>query len=210
MNASGHLRPGSVPWNYAYPPAGPTRPPTGDHYTDPYAQRTVDSSLPSIPPPFRGPHDGYDAGFGRDGVEYTSSLSPVESSRPHLPGLDHRTRRTSLEGGSSMRKAAMPTSRLGLDPVAKQERRREQNRLAQRAFRARAKMREQGKVCQLVRLAGLLNGMCIDLGFVTDRSEQRGGRVSAHVPDQMCLSGAHDKVCLLVACTGLRLYLTSI
>ena len=43
-------------------------------------------------------------------------------------------------------KKPITTSRLGLDPAAKQERRREQNRIAQRAFRARAKIREQERV----------------------------------------------------------------
>jgi len=54
-------------------------------------------------------------------------------------------RRTSLDSGQNGKKP-ITTSRLGLDPVAKQERRREQNRVAQRAFRARAKIREQARV----------------------------------------------------------------
>lgn len=64
--------------------------------------------------------------------------------------MDPKLRRTSMESGTTMRKPGTASSRLGLDPVAKQERRREQNRLAQRAFRARAKMREQDKVSKLV------------------------------------------------------------
>jgi hypothetical protein len=59
--------------------------------------------------------------------------------------LGHGQRRTSLDSGQTGKKP-ITASRLGLDPVAKQERRREQNRVAQRAFRARAKIREQERV----------------------------------------------------------------
>jgi hypothetical protein len=59
--------------------------------------------------------------------------------------LGHGQRRTSLDSGQTGKKP-IAASRLGLDPVAKQERRREQNRVAQRAFRARAKIREQERV----------------------------------------------------------------
>jgi hypothetical protein len=59
--------------------------------------------------------------------------------------LGHGQRRTSFDSGQTGKKPNT-TSRLGLDPVAKQERRREQNRVAQRAFRARAKIREQERV----------------------------------------------------------------
>ena len=57
----------------------------------------------------------------------------------------HGQRRTSLDSNQTGKKP-ITTSRLGLDPIAKQERRREQNRVAQRAFRARAKIREQERV----------------------------------------------------------------
>lgn len=147
-----HSRPGgSLPWNYPYQPMGSARPPNGhDYYIDGYgnAPRGADPGLPSIPPPFRAPHERLDPATALHNHGFSESISPIASSS-HLPGPGLKPRRTSLDSATAMRKPWPATSRLGLDPVAKQERRREQNRLAQRAFRARAKVREQGHVSPL-------------------------------------------------------------
>ena len=172
---SSHLRPGSVPWDYDYAPMGSAQQQqqqqqqhndhNHDYYMDGFRStpRTVDPSLPPIPSAFRPPHDRYDPGMAirgnsnghghghGHGNDFSGSISPIATTS-HLPGGHLKHRRTSLESGIHPRKPPAATSRLGLDPAAKAERRREQNRLAQRAFRARAKVREQGQVC----LVGLM------------------------------------------------------
>jgi hypothetical protein len=89
---------------------------------------------------------GNSNGNGNDSInDFSGSISPIATTS-HMSGDHLKHRRTSLESGMGPRKPPASTSRLGLDPVAKAERRREQNRLAQRAFRARAKVREQEQV----------------------------------------------------------------
>jgi hypothetical protein len=85
------------------------------------------------------------------GYPYSDSNQHASGSRHEYEqsasgsGSGYKERRTSLESAQGGKKP-ITASRLGLDPVAKQERRREQNRIAQRAFRARAKIREQERV----------------------------------------------------------------
>ena len=154
-------RPSSIPWENPYHSMGSSAPHhsyqqhhnnSGGHYVGEYGNgpRTVDPSLPPLSNSFRpAHHDRYDPGMDlRGNNDLSGSISPINPTS-YLPGDQLKHRRTSLESGMNPRKPPPATSRLGLDPVAKAERRREQNRLAQRAFRARAKVREQEQVCAL-------------------------------------------------------------
>jgi len=80
---------------------------------------------------------------GGPGLQHSDSI-PDAGSRPseYPSGFWHVKRRRSPDGLASTTSRPFTTSRLGLDPSEKLERRREQNRVAQRKFRAKA------KVCQ--------------------------------------------------------------
>lgn len=171
-----HLRPTSGSWDYGYQSMASIKPQDHGQAPEyrgggggagagegasgyrTFSPRTVNPSLPHPPPRGMG-GDPYEPFFPDDGTAgYMSSTSPADLARSgglphsqsHLNNVDGKARRTSLESGMRSSRVQQQThqvtSRLGLDPVAKQERRREQNRLAQRAFRARAKQREQDKV----------------------------------------------------------------
>jgi hypothetical protein len=71
----------------------------------------------------------------------------LESSE-YSSGFWRGKRRTSQDGSAFTSKKPITTSRLGLAPRAQQERRREQNRVAQRKFRAKAKILESPQSAQ--------------------------------------------------------------
>jgi len=81
---------------------------------------------------------------GGPGLQHSDSI-PDAGSRPseYPSGFWHVKRRRSPDGLAPTTSRPFTTSRLGLDPSEKLERRREQNRVAQRKFRAKAKVCQQ-------------------------------------------------------------------
>jgi len=91
-------------------------------------------------PPYRHP-PGIEGGPVRQHLD----LIPDAGSRSseYSSGFWSVKRRTNPDGLAYTTSRLLTASRLGLDPIQKLERRREQNRVAQRKFRAKAKVCQQ-------------------------------------------------------------------
>jgi hypothetical protein len=141
------------------PPRSAYHPPPSQHqaYSRPYPQHNPHLHPHPHPHPHpnlspaqhvyqplvRDPYPAHDAG---PSYAYSDPLAYIAQTRQdHVDAMVFKERGTSFDSGTPNKKPVV-ASRLGLDPAAKQERRREQNRMAQRAFRARAKVREQETV----------------------------------------------------------------
>jgi len=135
-----HLQPHPNPHAQQYQHPQQSFPLARDPYSPHQYAFSDPQHLPSGSNGNGGPRYSYDS-VGSDGLAGQGVGSGSGGGNRH----GHGQRRTSLDSNQTGKKP-ITTSRLGLDPIAKQERRREQNRVAQRAFRARAKIREQERV----------------------------------------------------------------